>query len=270
MEELLVMVGALIIAFAFAPVGLGGGLLFAPLLHYGAGWPIDGTLLAVSLCLTWAVSIGSGLRHRKQGFYHEASTKSARYGAIVGALIGVGIVNVLGDGLDSVFKLLSIAMLVWAFIKTYNKQRQPKSDEVENTIEAGDIHHLPLRVGGAIGGLLSSVLGIGAGVIYVPVLQQQAGLEPRTSIGSSLSIMMYVVPVAVLALLTTAPDGLITTLIGQAWWVYTLPLLAYVCATAGASFGIEHISKENIMNVFMVLVVVVLVRYVMDVLSFTS
>ncbi|MEC8152478.1 MAG: hypothetical protein VX068_07495, partial [Candidatus Thermoplasmatota archaeon] len=112
MEELLVMVGALIIAFAFAPVGLGGGLLFAPLLHYGAGWPIDGTLLAVSLCLTWAVSIGSGLRHRKQGFYHEASTKSARYGAIVGALIGVGIVNALGDGLDSVFKLLSIAMLV--------------------------------------------------------------------------------------------------------------------------------------------------------------
>ena len=254
MEELLVMVGALIIAFAFAPVGLGGGLLFAPLLHYGAGWPIDGTLLAVSLCLTWAVSIGSGLRHRKQGFYHEASTKSARYGAIVGALIGVGIVNVLGDGLDSVFKLLSIAMLVWALIKTYNKQRQPKSDEVENTIEAGDIHHLPLRVGGAIGGLLSSVLGIGAGVIYVPVLQQQAGLEPRTSIGSSLSIMMYVVPVAVLALLTTAPDGLITTLVGQAWWVYTLPVLAYVGATAGASFGIEHISKENIMNVFLSLI----------------
>ena len=168
------------------------------------------------------------------------------------------------------FKLLSIAMLVWALIKTYNKQRQPKSDEVENTIEAGDIHHLPLRVGGAIGGLLSSVLGIGAGVIYVPVLQQQAGLEPRTSIGSSLSIMMFVVPVAVLALLTTAPDGLITTLVGQAWWVYTLPVLVYVGATAGASFGIEHISKENIMNVFMVLVVVVLVRYVMDVLSFTS
>ena len=48
------------------------------------------------------------------------------------------------------------------------------------------------------------------------------------------------------------------------------PVLAYVGATAGASFGIEHISKENIMNVFMVLVVVVLVRYVMDVLSFTS
>jgi len=39
MEELLVMVGALIIAFAFAPVGLGGGLLFAPLLHYGAAGP---------------------------------------------------------------------------------------------------------------------------------------------------------------------------------------------------------------------------------------
>ena len=26
------------IGFLFAPLGLGGGLLFAPLLHYGLGW----------------------------------------------------------------------------------------------------------------------------------------------------------------------------------------------------------------------------------------
>ena len=75
-------------------------MLFAPLLHYGAGWPIDGTLLAVSLSLTWAVSIGSGLRHRHEGFYDDEATKSALYGALLGALIGVGIVNALGDGLD--------------------------------------------------------------------------------------------------------------------------------------------------------------------------
>ena len=45
----LVLLGSASIGFLFAPLGLGGGLLFAPLLHYGAGWEIDGALLIVSL-----------------------------------------------------------------------------------------------------------------------------------------------------------------------------------------------------------------------------
>ena len=48
------------------------------------------------------------------------------------------------------------------------------------------------------------------------------------------------------------------------------PVLAVVGAISGAKFGIERISKENIMNIFMALVAVVLVRYVLDVLSLTS
>ena len=130
-----------------------------------------------------------------------------------------------------------------------------------------DINHLNLRIGGSIGGALSSVLGVGAGVIYVPVLQQQASLGPRTSIGSSLAIMMVVVPVAILALLTTASNGLIDQLTSLPWWIYLLPILAIIGATSGAKFGIERISKENIMNIFMALVAVVLIRYVLDVVS---
>ena len=48
----LVLLGSGFIGFLFAPLGLGGGLLFAPLLHYGLGWDIDGALLIVSLGLS--------------------------------------------------------------------------------------------------------------------------------------------------------------------------------------------------------------------------
>ena len=158
-------------------------------------------------------------------------------------------------------------MLVWALARTWNKQRDSSSEERADESMQQPIRHLPLRIGGGVGGALSSVLGIGAGVIYVPVLQQQAGLGPRMAIGSSLSIMMVVVPVAILALLTTDPRGLFGGLVEVPWWVVFLPVLAYAGATTGATFGIENISKENIMNIFMLMVAVVLVRYAVDVAS---
>ena len=63
----LVILGSGFIGFLFAPLGIGGGLLFAPLLHYGLGWEINGALLIVSLVLSATVAWGSGLRHRKEG-----------------------------------------------------------------------------------------------------------------------------------------------------------------------------------------------------------
>ena len=98
------------------------------------------------------------------------------HGALVGALVG-GIVNALGDDLDTVFKLLSIVMLVWALVKTWKKHNADNaSQDVEPEQGTSTIHHFPLRIGSGIGGALSSVLGIGAGVIYV-AFQQQAGLN---------------------------------------------------------------------------------------------
>ena len=61
-----VLLGSGFIGFLFAPLGLGGGLLFAPLLHYGLGWDIDGALLICLSRSSATVSWGSGLRHRKE------------------------------------------------------------------------------------------------------------------------------------------------------------------------------------------------------------
>ena len=269
LDSIIMLVGVFVVAFLFAPVGMGGGMLFAPLLHYVADWPIDSTLLAVSLGLTWAVSIGSGLRHRKEGMYDSEATRSALVGAVIGALLGVAIVAALGEGLDMVFKLLSVAMLGWALRKTYWKLSDGESTRAagKQVHENQTVRHGPLRLGAGAGGALSSVLGIGAGVIYVPVLQQSAGLEPRTSIGSSLSIMMVVVPIAVATLLFTSQNGALSSITDQPWWFYALPFVAYGGATAGAHVGIQHISTTNIMRVFMALIAVILLRYVVDLAS---
>ena len=50
------LIAVLLTAFLFAPLGLGGGMLFVPILHYLADWPLDTATLAVSLLLTLSVS----------------------------------------------------------------------------------------------------------------------------------------------------------------------------------------------------------------------
>ena len=40
-ESVLIVLGVLLISFLFAPLGLGGGLLYVPLFHYVGGWSLD-------------------------------------------------------------------------------------------------------------------------------------------------------------------------------------------------------------------------------------
>ena len=88
----LVILGSGFIGFLFAPLGLGGGPLFAPLLHYGLGWEINGALLIVSLALSATVAWGSGLRHRKEGHISDERFKQSLGGALPGAILGVLVV----------------------------------------------------------------------------------------------------------------------------------------------------------------------------------
>jgi uncharacterized membrane protein YfcA len=269
-DQAILALGVFLIAFIFAPVGMGGGLLFVPLLHYIGGWEIDGALIAVSLTLTCDVSYGSGLAHRKEGHVSDAAVKSGLFGAIPGAILGVGIVLILGSNFDLIFKILSALMLVWSFQKTLkklNSKQENQASSSEATSEALPLIHLPLRIGSGIGGLLSSILAIGAGVIYVPVLQQYAQLPTRKAIGSSLHLMMVVVPVAIVTHLMFIENSDWETLKEQALFLVGLPFLTYIGAKLGALFGMKYISSNNILKIFLFLIGIVLVKYLLDIYS---
>ena len=267
-DQAILALGVFLIAFTFAPVGMGGGLIFVPLLHYVGGWSIDGALIAVSLSLTAVVSFGSGLAHRKEGHVSDAAVKSALVGAVPAALLGVAIVLSLGSDLDLIFKLLSTFMLVWSLRKTLKKLGAGSTTAVSPDVSdplTNSVQHWPLRIGAGIGGMLSSILAIGSGVIYVPVLQQYARLPTRKAIGSSLHLMMVVVPVAIITHLMFIEASDWQTLRDQAWFLLSLPLLTFLGAKLGAVFGMKYISSENILRVFSFLIAIVLVKYLLDV-----
>ena len=256
----LVLLGSGFIGFLFAPLGLGGGLLFAPLLHYGLGWDIDGALLIVSLGLSATVSWGSGLRHRKEGHVSDERFKQSLVGALPGAIIGVIIVASVSGSFDVIFKSLSLVFVTWAIIKTLRSKPSQTAGENEPNM-------LPLRAGVASGGLLSSVLAIGAGAIYVPVLRAYGGLESRRAIGTSLHIMMVVLPISVITHFVALDSTQRGVLESHLLLILTLPIVVIVAANLGARFGIAKISEQRIMQLFVAVLLVIGVRYVLDLTS---
>lgn len=267
-ETLLVFLGIFVIAFVFAPIGLGGGLLFVPLLHYGLGWEIDGVLFAVSLSLTGVVSWGSGLAHRKENYVDDEVLKRALFGAIPGAITGVGIVFLLGDKLETTFKILSIAMIAWAIVRT-TKQTNSKTlktnSKTEKELESNRKNLLQFGTG--IGGILSSVLAIGAGVIYVPVLRNLANLEPRKAIATSLNIMMVVVPIAVLTHFAVLSTTMRNQFFDEALLVLIFMFATLLGSRQGAAYGIKNLEEQTVMKIFIGIVVLVGIRYCVDVAS---
>ena len=157
----LVILGSGFIGFLFAPLGLGGGLLFAPLLHYGLGWEINGALLIVSLVLSATVAWGSGLRHRKEGHISDERFKHSLWGALPGAMLGVLVVASMSGSFDLLFKGLSLIFVTWAIGKTLRSTDTGIVQEQEPNLPM-------LGAGVASGGFLSSVLAIGSVEIYVP------------------------------------------------------------------------------------------------------
>ena len=268
-ETLIISLAVFVVAFFYAPIGMGGGMLFVPLLHYGLGWEINGALFAVSLSLTTVVSWGSGLAHRKEKHYDDASLKIGLRGAIIGAILGVGIVVLIGDKMDVVFKILSLFMISWAIYKTAKKMRtDAKNIEVLDKEPPQEIQSLPLQIGAGIGGVLSSVLAIGAGVIYVPVLRTFAHLEPRKAIGTSLHFMMIVVPVATFTHLLTLPTEMYSKLSEEILLILMFMSLTLLGSRNGAKYGIKYLSDQQLMKVFLFFIIVVGLKYVADLSGF--
>ena len=256
----LVILGSGFIGFLFAPLGLGGGLLFAPLLHYGLGWEIDGALLIVSLALSATVAWGSGLRHRKEGHISDERFKQSLWAALPGAILGVLVVASMNGSFDLLFKGLSLIFVTWAIGKTLRSTDTSIVQEQEPNLPV-------LGAGVASGGFLSSVLAIGAGVIYVPVLRSYGGLESRKAIGTSLHIMMVVLPVSILAHFSVLDSSQLDVLTSNLVLIFSLFMVVVFSANFGARFGIANVSEHRTMQLFIAVLFVIGIRYILDLSS---
>ena len=250
------------IGFLFAPLGLGGGILYVPLLHYIGGWDLDQTLIIVSLLLTTITSYGSGLEHRKQSYVDDRLIRVALRGAIPGAIIGVVFVFISGTQYKSVFKILSVVVVGFVIYKMVMRIRHQSKLAGANR----EVQHSKLTGMSAFGGFLSSVMAVGAGLIYVPAMKFFGNLNTRTSIGSSLNVMMVVVPIAIITHFLLLSSAEVEILKAEFWLLAVLVLVNFIGAKSGAIIGFKLFDESQLVKLFIAVLSITWLNYMFDLL----
>ncbi len=225
-------------------VGIGGGVIMSPALAF-LGLP-PSQVASTSLIAVSSTSISSTLAYAKlRRIQYSVGLKLAIFsgpGAIIGALISAGISPL---HFRFLFALLLLATgLYLLFRNSVLKERRFESDPIWIKVL--------LYFGAFVAGFISSLFGIGGGIIFVPLLVIILRMN-----------MTSAVPTSQLALMSTALVGTITHItLGNPEYIYALYLS--VGSFAGAQIGAKvslRFKDSALRYIFVLLLMAVAIRF---------
>jgi uncharacterized protein len=175
-------------------LGIGGGVLLIPLLTFFLGVPIKTAIGAsiISVIATssaaGAVYIGHGLTHTRLGMILEVATT---LGALAG---GITAVLISGRVLQGLFGLV----LLYVIYSMHHLPRDDVSAESTGMLDTSyidplsgkeivyGVRRLPFGLAASfIAGNISGLLGIGGGIIKVPIMSVAMGVPLKPAIATS-------------------------------------------------------------------------------------
>lgn len=194
MDFIWLLIIGLLVGGLGSMLGIGGGVLLIPLLTIFMGVPIKTAIGAsiISVIATssaaGAVYVGRGMTHTQLSMVLEIATT---LGALAGGLTAVLVSPRLLEGLFGVLLLYVI----------YSMNRLPKDEQAVSTTGVLDtdfidplsgqkitygVRNLPAGLGASfVAGNISGLLGIGGGIIKVPIMALVMGLPLKAAIATS-------------------------------------------------------------------------------------
>jgi len=192
----LLCVGASIIG---ALLGIGGGLIIIPLLTLGFGVPMQ-EAIGASLIGVIATSTGAASRYVKQGLTNVRLALFLEMATTIGSIIGA-LIAVYTD--QTVLLVLFSLLLVYSGYTMLRRtevilspEEAPEGQVVDLScryIDPRDRCEVSYGVGGlgkglafsSVAGMLSGLLGVGGGLVKVPVMNLCMGVPLRAATATS-------------------------------------------------------------------------------------
>ena len=227
---LLTLAGSgLVIGFLSGLVGIGGGVLIVPLLYffYGhAGWSGVAVAPELQAVVAHATSLFVIAPTSALGTwtYHRAGAVAWRSALPIAAasVVAAFLTSQLAPGIPAPVLKLGFGVLLLV-----SGARLVRSDDVEPRARGGARWGVAVMAGSAVG-IMSALLGVGGGIIAIPILVYFVRLRLQKVAATSMAIIAFTALAAVAgyAVAGAGETGLPTGSVGYVHYLAGLPILA--------------------------------------------
>lgn len=250
--------------------GLGGGIIFAPVLlfHFQSIGVDDGVVAQLTIGSSLMCSMLASIASARQQYARRSV--DPRIAAVVGLLSAVSVVLVslfvtTAPWFDArVFRGVFAALLIVVSLRMYfdrsdDHSRQDEARERQGSQSAG--HGLAkLAAVGLMAGAVSTTAGVGGGVILVPAYKRWLGLSMHAATGTSSATIVIIALVGTVnyAILGWDNPNITSTSVGYVDVVRAALLVSG--AIASARWGVAHahrLHSTTLRQGFAVLIVIV-------------
>lgn len=232
-----------LIAFIYSNIGLGGGMLFTPLL-VAFSFADKDTIVCLSLFLVLATSFAAAYNHWRDNLVKY------RYGLVIAAFSIPGSITGVFISLQihySVFYLLFSLLAFTVGIKMLNDTLRNTNTCVEKKIEKKD--YIIVALISYFSGIISAVFGVGGGVFYVPVLLYLLSCKTKEASGTSSFTICFT---SIGGILTNG--YLLPTFSTASTAALALAPIAFLGAFIGSRFGIKKLREKPLKIIFISMV----------------
>jgi uncharacterized membrane protein YfcA len=176
------------IAFFFSMFGQGGGSIYTPVLYlFGFAVLVS---VSTSLVLTFLTSVSAGYIFYRNKMIDFRRTLLFIPGIVIGSLTGSLLVNLKVINTNFLLWLFTAFLVIGGIRMVYSFRERGKTEGACPTTFSKRMYALIITVSFLIG-LLSSMLGIGGGIIIVPFMVYMCKYPSRWAAGASHVIVAF-------------------------------------------------------------------------------
>ncbi len=246
-------------------LGIGGGLIFTPTLFFyfkSTGIPDEYVVplsIGTGLMCTWVVALSSAIGHYQRDAVHIGTALTCGVAAAFGVWATSVWITTSAWFTAGIFQHVFAVFLVIVAARMIVPARSGKSTRARSEESLVVRHPAAVVAGGGIAGFVASLVGVGGGIVLVPLYTRFFNMNIRLAVGSSSATIVIITLTAILAFAVQGSGlAISSTALGYVDLKYAAILAVPAAITARFGVALAHrLDRTRLRRIFGILALLV-------------